>query len=79
MKNAKLLLVTICAAVAFSACGGDHKDKNGQDTAKNGYHVLPDSTKVDTSKVTSSADVDNSASGGTKIKDTTMKKDSSKK
>ena len=80
MKNIKLLLLTLCAAVFFSACGGDHTAKNGQDTAKNTYQVPRDSTKVDTSKVTSSSDLDNSASGGTKINDTSkMKKDSSKK
>jgi hypothetical protein len=79
MKNMKIVFPAICAIALFSACGGDHNAKNGQDTIKNTYHVARDSSKVDTSKVTSSSDLDNSASGGTKIKDTTMKKDSSKK
>ncbi len=80
MKNIKILIITVCTVAFFSACGGDHSAKNGQDTAKNDYHVPHDSTKVDTSKVTSSSDLDNSASGGTKINDTAkIKKDSSKK
>jgi hypothetical protein len=79
MKNIKIIFTALCAVAFFSACGGDHNAKNGQDTIKNTYHVARDSSKADTS-VSSSTDLDNSASGGTKVKDTTgAKKDSSKK
>jgi len=66
----------------LSSCGGDHGANKGRDTEKNSYHVTADSSTIDTSKV-SAADattMDNTASGGTKIKDTSkMKADSSKK
>ena len=79
MKNIKIGFALACTVAFFSACGGDHSVKNGQDTINNTYHVARDSSKVDTSKA-SSSDLDNSASGGTKIKDTTAaKKDSVKK
>lgn len=77
MKKIKLVLIIGVAVSIFSACGGDHSASHGEDTVKNSYQVPHDSTKVDTSKVTpaDATTLDNSASGGTKIKDTSgMKK-----
>ena len=72
------MALSILAAVTFNSCMGDHASNKGRDTEQNSYHVAADSSKIDTSKVTSA---DNSASGGTSlVKDTSkMKKDSSKK
>jgi len=77
MKTIKLISAIVISASIFSACGGDHSASKGEDTVKNTYQVSHDSTKVDTSKVTpaDATTLDNSASGGTKIKDTSgMKK-----
>ena len=76
MKNIKLLFAMLFIAGVFSACGGDHNAKNGQDTAKNSYQVPPDSSKLDTGKVTSP---DNSASGGANLDTSKAKKDADKK
>ncbi len=62
----------------LSACGGDHVDTLGKDTAKNSKDSVP--SNIDTSKTTittgDAGAVDNSGSGGTKIAkpDTTQKK-----
>jgi hypothetical protein len=78
MKVIKLIALGIFTAVALNSCMGDHSANKGRDTEQNSYHVAADSSKIDTSKVTSP---DNSGSGGTAlVKDTSkMKKDSTKK
>jgi len=76
MRKVKIISAIVLATSLFSACGGDHSASHGEDTAKNSYQVPHDSTKVDTSKVTpaDATTLDNSASGGTKIKDTSATK-----
>jgi hypothetical protein len=71
MKKIKLIIPLFAVAIC-SACGGDHSSHRVGDTTANGYHVLRDSSNVDTSKVISA---DNSATGGAALM---MKKDTSK-
>ena len=71
MKS-KIIIITLISAVSIlSACGGDHTTSQGKDTVANRFGVAKDTAKMDTSKAISN---DNSASGGTKAKDTTVKK-----
>ena len=74
MKN-KIILIALAGAALFASCGGGHNPSNGKDTIHNTYGAAKDTSKADTSKVTSA---DNSATGGTSAKDTT-KKDTAKK
>jgi len=65
MKNAIILILFGFGVCMFSACSGDHSSTNGEkNKEKNTYGVAKDTSKVDTSKTTSS---DYSASGGTKV------------
>jgi len=84
MKNKGLILMMICGMIWFSACNGDHAAHSNPDTVKNRYGQDNDTTKaadrnIDTGKITTTtgdaSDLDNSASGGTKMaKDTISKK-----
>jgi hypothetical protein len=71
MKN-KLIILTLSAGICiFTACSGDQTPQTGKDTIHDRYGVGKDTSKVDTSKITSG---DNSASGGTNlVKDTSKK------
>jgi hypothetical protein len=71
MKN-KLIILTASAGIClFAACSGDQTAQTGKDTVNNRFGVGKDTSKVDTSKITSG---DNSAAGGTNlVKDTTKK------
>jgi hypothetical protein len=81
MKKVNLALGVMLTAGSFMGCHGDHSVSNGKDTEQNSYKVGPDSSKLDTSKVTAgdASAEDNSASGGTKIAKDTSKTDTAKK
>lgn len=79
----KTVLILALSSLGFAACNGDHTSKNGKDTVKSTYASstnkdslkAADSVSMDTGKTTKGdvSSEDNSASGGTKIKDTTKK------
>jgi hypothetical protein len=71
MKN-KLIILTLSAGICiFTACSGDQTARTGKDTVNNRFGVTKDTSKMDTSKITSG---DNSAAGGSNlVKDTSKK------
>ena len=77
MKKKILTMALICIASAFFACNGNRPAENGSDTANSVPDSIP--SNIDTSKTTSASgdagNIDNSASGGTKV----AKPDSTKK
>ncbi|MEZ2334800.1 hypothetical protein AB6735_04160 [Mucilaginibacter sp. RCC_168] len=84
MKKKISVMLLACTVAAFFACNGDHSDRTVRDTAKNTHDSVP--SNIDTSKTTTTtgdaSNLDNSASGGTRIaKDSAQlaKPDSSKK
>lgn len=81
--NKFLIILAIAITGSLAACNGDHSTRSGIDTVKSKYGSVDDTTgaskkSVDTNKVTATtgdaSDLDNSASGGTKVeKDTSHK------
>lgn len=71
MKKKLLILIT-AAATALAACSGNDKNVNTADSADNGNLSDSNAYKVDTSKTTDTTGdaslLDNSASGGTRVK-----------
>ena len=61
MKTKIIIILTACSICLFTACSGDRTPQDGKDTGVNTYKVKKDTSKMDTSKVTSG---DNSATGG---------------
>jgi len=61
MKNIILIAALICGIGFMSACSGNNSSKNSKDTVVNTYKTPKDTSKMDTSKVSSA---DNTATGG---------------
>lgn len=76
--NNKIITILLVAVLGLFSCSGNHSARGGEDSAKYKYNQTPN---ADTSKITTktgdASNIDNSASGGTRID--TMKKDSVKK
>lgn len=79
MKNKVLSILLSAGMILVTACHSGGNGKARPDTVNNTYGVGRDTSKTDTSKVTSTTgdagNLDNSASGGTKVeKDTAREK-----
>jgi hypothetical protein len=71
MKNKLIILILSAGICVFTACSGDQTAQSGKDTVNNRFGVAKDTSKIDTSKITSG---DNNASGGTNVVKDTSKK-----
>jgi hypothetical protein len=85
--NKFLIIPLIAVTGSLAACSGDHSTRSGIDTVKSRYGSINDTSgaskkNVDTNKVTATtgdaSDLDNSASGGTKVEKDTSHKTSKK-
>lgn len=80
MKNRVVIIFAITVIGLFAACNGDHATRSGIDTVKNQYGTdtaRVNKSSIDSGKVTTktgdASNLDNSASGGTKIARDTLK------
>ena len=72
----KIITIALVSSVSFlAACSGNHAATSGKDTNSNTYGAAKDTTKADTSKITSP---DHTSSGGTDLVKDTTKKDTAK-